>query len=208
MAKSIQKLPALQGLKNDEIMAALSTDPRKLKDIQQSIYLDSFAVKPENAGKYIEDMKKLQSAMMSSKDRSPEYQAFTAAVAEVAKLKPGSEGFEAASRKANEALLKSINVYSRDKEKVRFSDDGVARFDNTMDAMSIMKDNIPGIGEVIDARVDAINKARNAESADHKDHLDLKNYGAAHAQEEYAKRTGRQAQEKVKNTNESEPVLS
>ena len=56
MAKSIQKLPALQNLKNDEIVAALSTNPQKLKDMQQSLYRASYAVKPENAGKYVEDM--------------------------------------------------------------------------------------------------------------------------------------------------------
>ena len=125
-----------------------------------------------------------------------------------AKLKPGSEDFEAASLKANEALLKSIDVYSRDKEKVRFLDDGVARFDNAMDALSIMKDNIPGIGEVIDTRVSAINKTRKAESADHKDHLDLAEYGAERAQKEYAKRTGQPAQEKEPVKDENEPVLS
>ena len=208
MAKSIQKLPALQNAKNDEIVAALSTDPQKLKDLQQSVYLASFAVKPENAGKYVEDMKKLQASMMSSRKRSPEYQKFASAVAEVARLKPGSEGFEAASRKANEALLKSINVYSQDKEKVRFLDDGVARFDNTMDALSIMKDNIPGISDVIDARVSAINKTRKAESVDHKDHLDLTKYGAERAQAEYAKRTGQPAEEKEQVKVEDGPVLS
>ncbi len=208
MAKNIQKMPALQNLKNDEIVAALSTDPQKLKDLQQSVYRASYAVKPENAGKYVADMKKLQASMMSSKKRSPEYQKFASAVAEVAKLKPGSEGFEAASLKANEALLKSIDVYSRDKEKVRFSSDGVARFDNAMDALSIMKDNIPGIGEVIDTRVSAINKTRKAESADHKDHLDLTKYGAERAQKEYAKRTGQPAQEKEPVKDEDGPVLS
>ena len=208
MAKSIQKLPALQKLKNDEIVAALSTDPQRLKDMQQTVYLDSFTVKPENAAKYIEDMRTLQKSMMTSKDRSPEYQKFTAAVEEVAKLKPGSKDFADASRKANEALLKSINIYSRDKEKVRTFDGGVARFDNTMDALSIMKAHIPGIKDVIDARVDAINKTRGAESVDHKDHLDLSKYGAGRAQTEYEKRTGQPAQEKEQIKDDVGPILS
>lgn len=158
--------------------------------------------------KYIEDMKKLHATMMSSKKRSPEYQKFASAVEEVAKLKPGSADFEAASQKANEALLQTITVYTQDKEKVRFRDDGVARFDNTMDALSIMKDNIPGIGVVIDARVNSINKSRKAENTDHKDHLDLGKYGAAHAQKAYEKRTGHPAQENENIKNENEPVLS
>ena len=208
MAKSLQNLPAIQGMKNDEIVAALSTDPRKLKEMQQTVYLKSFDVPPDKARKYVEDMKKLHANMMSAKDRSPEYQAFAAAVEAAAKLKPGSDGFEAASRKANEALLKSIDVYSLGKEKVRFRDDGVARFDNTMDALSIMKDNVPGVGSVIDARVSAVNKTRKAESVDHKDHLDLTKYGAERAQAEYAKRTGQPAQEKEPVKDENEPVLS
>lgn len=111
-------------------------------------------------------------------------------------------------KESDEALLKSIDVYSRDKEKVRFSSDGVARFDNAMDALSIMKDNIPGIGEVIDTRVSAINKTRKAESVDHKDHLDLTKYGAERAQAENAKRTGQPAEEKEQVKDEDGPVLS
>lgn len=93
-------------------------------------------------------------------------------------------------------LRKPRNVYSHDKEKVRFQDDGIARFDNAMDALSIMKDNVPGVGDVIDARVKVINKARNAEDPEHKDHIDLSKYGAEHAAAENAKRTGQPAAEK------------
>ncbi len=139
---------------------------------------------------------------MSSKNRSPEYQKFAEAVGSFAKLDPNDPNFAEASQKANESLLKAINIYSQGKEKVRFQNDGISRFNNTMDALSIMKDHIPGIGDVIDSRVEAINKKRKAENALDEDHIDLKNFGAENARQERMKRTNAASTEPELETSE------
>ena len=67
------------------------------------------------------------------------------------------------------------------------------RFDNTMDALSIMKEHVPGIADVIDKHIDAINRERDAESIGDKDHIDLSKYGAERAKTAYERRTGHRA---------------
>ena len=179
--------------KDKGIFASFKDEDQYYEDFEQKLY-DGFHAQKTNLDKlsYIMELSAMSSDLAIIR----------------ARLMKVPSAVDRDDYKSEEALLKSINVYSQDKEKVRFLDDGVARFDNTMDALSIMKDNIPGIGDVIDARVSAINKTRKAESADHKDHLDLTKYGAERAQAEYAKRTGQPAEEKEQVKDEDGPVLS
>ena len=67
------------------------------------------------------------------------------------------------------------------KERLHFYDDGVARFDNSMEALSIMNDNVPGMKNVINSAVSKINKERKVIAGD-EEYLSLQDYGADNAE--------------------------
>ena len=65
------------------------------------------------------------------------------------------------------------------KERLHFHDDGVARFDNSMDALSIMNDNVPAMKKFINSAVSKINKERKAGD---EEYLSLQDYGTDNAE--------------------------
>ena len=118
----------------------------------------------------------LSDNMMPSAGRSTEYRNLCAAVKKVASCRACDNNL----LKANAALIDAIEAYTGDKMKVRRSNEGNARFDNALDALSIVNTYIPGSRYVVRRQVDSIRKARKV-APGHKDYVDINNYGAENA---------------------------
>ena len=83
--------------------------------------------------------------------------------------------------RANQTMLNTVKDYAAGKKSVRFWDSGKERFNNCMDSLAILKKHIPGMRQETQAIQDRVNEVRNV-SPDHKDYLDLSQYGAARAE--------------------------
>ena len=85
--------------------------------------------------------------------------------------------------------------------------DGVERFDNTLDALGILYKNVPALRPRIEELVNRTNKVRGAEDPNHKDHVDISNYGAERALKANMNRAYKAQGKKVEEPKKDEPQM-
>lgn len=161
---------------------------------------------PVNGRGLIEDMKKLFDNMMSSKDRSPEYKAMVKSVKRIADMDPAKLSTIQGQNyiiDANATLMRRIDTYMKGKKKVRRTDDGKERFNNSLDALAILDKYVPGAHDMALELVGRINSVRNADNEKNKNYVDLDNFGPKRAE---AAKAARQAKQQKKAETVKNPV--
>ena len=101
----------------------------------------------------------------------------------VADIDPDSPNYNETIMKANENLLQAVRVYIKGKESIRSTTNGNDRFNNALDVLGIMSDNVPGLQKVIDGMVNNINKKRGIKDDEQPGFIDIDDYGADRAAE-------------------------
>ena len=76
--------------------------------------------------------------------------------------------------------MRNTEGYAKGKKSVRLRPAGRERFDNSMDALAIMKKCVPGTGEMIDDIVDRTNEVRKVGKNDEY-YVDLAKFGEQRA---------------------------
>ncbi|MCR5213435.1 MAG: hypothetical protein K6E10_03395 [Eubacterium sp.] len=191
-ADRIKKRKVFQNMTEREVDASLSN----LKQVGKSygiVLKKTFDVSENKRQEYINEMKVLQTNMMSGEKRSPYYNDFCKAISDVAQLKPDASQNEIIA--ANAKLVYTIEAYTAGKKKVRITDGGKARFNNALDAISIVNKYIKGSSNFVKEQVDRINEVRNASKGD-KNFVDINKYGAERAKNEKAKKEAKQEAKK------------
>ncbi len=155
----------------------------------------------KNFDEYIKKMKTLSENLMSDDNRSKEYKAMVRCIKEVAQLKPGDKD-EIISK--NYKLMESVEKYMKGKKRVRKTEVGVEHFNNALDALAIMNEYNPMLTDKVASLVDRVNEVRGSELADHKDHVDIADFGAERAVEAKAKRIERTKEKKRELTMDKE----
>ena len=175
----------LAELSQEELQNCLET-PEKAINKVESIRKELYSIKPVDYEAYCSDMKKLLNNMKDSKGRSPEYKDLVRCVERAANLQNKEFGDEFSKETAytQSAFLLSFAItnYTKGKKSVRTFEGGRERFDNALDAASILTKYAEGSNKRIGQIVNRINKVRNAEK-NKDDAVDLNKYGAQRAQE-------------------------
>ncbi len=153
----------------------------------------------DNFKDYIKNMKSLSENMMEVDNRNPKYNAMAKAIKDVAALDPEKATKDEIMVK-NYRLMQNIEKNIKGRERVRRTDMGVDHFNTALDALSIMNDSNKALNAKTDAIVDSINYARGSESPNHKDHVDIKEFGVQHSAKAKAARTQRAREKKMERT--------
>ncbi|MBR6221960.1 MAG: hypothetical protein IKQ71_00835 [Lachnospiraceae bacterium] len=180
---------------NKETIRRALSSPENLAKTAVEFFGEPYKVNYFNVEKYLDDMNKLSKSMMSSEGRSKEYQAYANAVKRVADLKAKYDLSLDRDKTAcaeelvglNMDLVTSVQNYMGDKMKVRSTTNGKARFDNALDALAIVSQNMPKLRGFVSRTIDDINKARGAKAGSEK-FVGIEAYGAARAVEAKQKR--------------------
>ena len=192
MAEKIKTLPSfVQMVSDPDALDKCLTGEGSVGRTAGDIVARTYGVRDDNIATYINSMKELSDNLMSDKGRSKEYKAFHKAVENIADLKGKYDlnneeelnklGMLLVDLNAN--LISSINTYMKGKKNVRSSTDGQKRFNNSLDALSIMRDNVPGIKYQADALEKRINTVRKESMR-----INLSDYNATRAAKEAPKK--------------------
>jgi hypothetical protein len=173
---------------NEESLNFALSSSDNLDKVYNRAFGKPFSVNPDNISEYISEINKLAENMMSSEGRSDEYKAFAKAVKNIADLSGKYDYTSATDIKAASDEIVDLNMklfltaqnYITGKEKVRTTTDGKERFNNAIDALSIMSEHTANVKEFVDIMVDVINTKRKA-TLDSNKYVDIDNYGAARA---------------------------
>ncbi len=182
----------LDDLNKNDLEACL-VNPKEAIKKAESIRTDLYKIEPADYDNYVKDLQKLLDNMKNSKGRSTEYKDLETCVKRAAEL-PNKE-FSSEEAKAGAYMQSAFLVtfaitnYTKGKKSVRTFEGGRERFDNALDAASIVTKYAKNSNKRIDQIVDRINVVRN----DKKHPVRLEDYGAKRA-EEYKK-----AKEEAKN---------
>ena len=182
VAKRIEEFPTIEKLSPDEIVDTLS-HPSKISAMQKRFFREAHSVDPNNCQYYSDQLQKLHENMMPKEGRSTEYKNLYDAVERVADIDPDSPNYNETIMKANENLLQAVRVYIKGKESIRSTTNGNDRFNNALDVLGIMSDNVPGLQKVIDGMVNNINKKRGIKDDEQPGFIDIDDYGADRAAE-------------------------
>lgn len=181
-AKGVKNSYAFKNLSDKEVSQALFNKSAAL-ETQQRILRETYEVPKEEQAEYIRKMKELSQAMTPDKGKSPKYQALCRAVSGIAAIDPNDPNVRTKLMVANDKMLNSLVDYQKGKKSMRsILTDGQQRFDNSMDALSIMNDHVPGLRPYAKAQVDRTNAVRKVGEG-HKNFVDLANFGTERAKQ-------------------------
>lgn len=190
MSKSILEYTSLGELKLDDMKKFL-TNANRIQSadmIREAVKIDIFGVKPKYFEAYKKEMKLLSKNMLTKQGRSREYQNLYDAVKAASEidLTQGDAAVKIAD--ANKKVIDAVMKYTDGKEKVRTTTSGKDRFDNAIDAMSIVSAFAPATyKQYANELVSRINKARgidkltNAERQKRTDLVIMNSYGGERA---------------------------
>ncbi|MBO4887179.1 MAG: hypothetical protein J5589_02555 [Firmicutes bacterium] len=206
--KQIMKKNAFQDLKDVEVARYLF-NPGTVNNARYKIVNDLYAVPKENQRAYLNEMKSLSQTMYSAKGDSKEYKAMASYVKAIGDMDPDDPGLHDKLLLANEKLRGAIKIYAKGKKSVRTFQDGRDKFDNCLDALSVMNKHVPGMKQDADELVARTNEVRKAKPGQ-KDFVDLENYGAERARESHLERQLERTKSQVPNeklTNDKEQIM-
>ena len=142
-SKHIDKLYQLDDLSDEEIKNALKNKESVLR-LGESRRQQLYAIKGDRYNDFVNDMNTLKENMMSPTTiNSSEYKALYKAVKKAANLNNTTAGMNdeqksSAFINANIELINAIENYTKGKEKVRTTNNGNERINNSLDALSIV----------------------------------------------------------------------
>ncbi|MBR6315701.1 MAG: hypothetical protein IKR58_01715 [Lachnospiraceae bacterium] len=183
-------------LTEGQINAAIE-DPVALKTARDFMMSDAYRVPEERVHNYIKDMQELSKVIKPKEKRSPEYQRFFDAVKKAGEIDQNSPDAADRVAEANQELMKSITGYIKDKEKVRFGTGGQQRFNNAMDALSLVYMYTPTMTDRIRETMNGINKKRDVKKVTSPDYVEVTKFGLERAQADHKKRV-KEARKDVK----------
>ena len=139
-ATQIKNNPAIDNMGKEDLLTILNQDKRvaAFAGAYKEIENGSFKVEPKYQDGYFREMKELADNMMPKAGRTTAYQRVYDAVQAAANLDRKDPDLNNKIAVANKEILESVEAYTKGKKRVRASDDGKARFDNSMDALSIV----------------------------------------------------------------------
>ena len=184
-AKRVKRMSEFKEIiQNPVRLVSCLADPAAVELTRKRMLERTFKVDPENVASYVKRMKKLYKNIQPTGRMSTEYSNFKAAVEEIAKLDKKYdfetvEGRRKASKdtvKLNIDLFAACEKYMTGKEKVRGSLEGQMRFNNNLDALSLMVQFSPKMTRQVVTIVNNINKVRNLKSSD-PNYVRLYDYG-------------------------------
>ncbi|MCR5105393.1 MAG: hypothetical protein K6B68_13245 [Eubacterium sp.] len=196
-AEKIKQTLDLDDLHEVEINAMLSSPDKLRKGINHQ--LNTLYAPKENLKDYVKKMKTLADNMPMEENRSAQYNSMAKSIREVSEIDPGKASKDRIIIK-NYRLMQSIEKNIQGKERVRRTDSGTEHFNTALDALSIMNDHNPALNDKTSAIVNKINYTRGAEKSNHKDHVDINEYGAARSIEAKNARVQRSKERKLERT--------
>jgi hypothetical protein len=183
-AKKIKENPAIDDMNLDGVMTILE-QPKLVpaltgayKDVENGL----FKVEPKHYDGYFRELQTLKENMMSKEGRSKEYGRYYDAIDNAAKLSENRNDPDLANKiaLANKEILESVESYTKGKKSVRHSVDGQARFDNSMDGLSIVSIYAPkGCEARAEKLLARVNEVRGLEKGAK---LIMNDFGAENAQ--------------------------
>ena len=139
-----------------------------------------FGIPKERQASYLREMKGLARTMIPENGSSEAYQTLVKSVRAIGNMDPQDKNLEMKLIAANEKVMNAIKNYSKGKKSVRGSRDGQYKFDNCMDALSIVNNHVPGMHGEAKKLVDRTNEVRKAK-VDDDNFVDLSRYGSGRA---------------------------
>ena len=181
-ANGIKNNHVFKNVTDKEVSQALFNKEATL-EFQKQMLRETYEVPKEEQTEYIRKMKELSKAMVPPKGQSVQYQALYASVKRIGDLDPNDPSVRTKLMTANEKMLNSVVSYQKGKKSMRsVFTDSQKRFDNSMDALSIMNDHVPGFRPYAKAQVDRTNQVRKVKEG-HENFVDLKNFGVDRAKQ-------------------------
>ena len=193
--------------KNELLSVLKSPDPANPRNkvqlfdkIQSKVVNSIYGVEPSRQEAYLKEMKMLAENMMPKEGRTPLYQNFHQAVQDAASIDLNQPGASEKIAEANKKLIKAIKDYTKGKKKVRSSQDGRDRFDNAMDALSIVS-LFSRDAERMDVKelVTRVNTVRDAKTASNKDFVSMRKHGGERAKNRNKEIAAENQKKNVKN---------
>lgn len=196
-AEKIKQTLDLDDLHEVEINAMLSSPEKLRKGVNHQ--LNTLYAPKENLKDYVKKMKVLAENMPMDDYRTAQYNTMAKCIKEVSELDPDKASKDKIISK-NYKLMQSIERNIQGKERVRRTPAGIDHFNTALDALSIMNDYNPALNDKTGAIVDKINYTRGAERSNHKDHVDIKEFGAARSIEAKKARAQRAKERRLERT--------
>ena len=201
-AEKIKQTLDLTDLHEHEIDAMLSSPEMLQKGVNHQLTtLYAHKSDKKSMSDYVKKMKTLADNMPMDDSRSAAYNTMAKCIKDIAGMDPAkAEKNKDEIIAKNYKLMQSIEKNIGGKERVRRTTAGVEHFNTALDALSIMNDHNPALNDKTDAIVDKINYTRGAEDGKHKDHVNIKNYGAARSIEAKKNRAQKAKDRRIERT--------
>ncbi len=179
IAKEYMTRSGFRHMSDYEVSHALLTKEKAMA-AQQKVLERTFSVPKENQAEYIRKMKELSEAMVPAEGQSAKYQAMKKSVDAIAALDPKDPRTQEKLLLENGKLLGNLQTYTKGKKSKRFYETSQARFDNSLDVLSVVNDHVPGMRQYARQIVKRTNEVRNVGPMDD-DYVDLSEYGTERA---------------------------
>ena len=179
IAANLMERKAFKEMSDMDVSEALLSKENVLK-AQKSMVRKTFGVAKADRAEYIRKMKTLSETMASERGQSEKYNKLKKAVEGIAKLNPNDPEISKKMLDANVELMQSISGYTKGKKSVRTFQDSQDRFDNSIDALAIANEHVPGLKQYAKEIVDRTNEVRKTKPGD-EHFVDLAAYGAERA---------------------------
>ncbi len=196
-AEKIKRTLDLDDLHEVEIDSMLSNPENLRKGVNHQ--LNTLYAPKDNLKDYVKQMKTLADNMPMDDSRGAQYNTMANCIKDVAEIDPDKTSKDRIIIK-NYKLMQSIERNIQGKERVRRTDAGMEHFNTALDALSIMNDHNPALNDKTEAIVDKINYTRGSERSNHKDHVDIKEFGAARSIEAKKARAQRAKERRLERT--------
>ena len=196
-AEKIKQTLDLDDLHEVEINAMLSSPAKLKKGVNHQ--LNTLYAPNDNIKDYVKKMKVLAENMPMEDNRSAQYNTMANCIKEVSEIDPAKISRDRIIVK-NYKLMQSIERNIQGKERVRRTNSGMECFNTALDALAIMNDHNPALNDKTNSIVDKINYTRGSERSNHKDHIDIKEFGAARSVEAKKARVQRAKERRLERT--------
>ncbi|SNU08104.1 hypothetical protein SAMN06297422_11541 [Lachnospiraceae bacterium] len=196
-AEKIKQTLDLDDLHEVEINAMLSSPAKLKKGVNHQ--LNTLYAPNDNIKDYVKKMKVLAENMPMEDNRSAQYNTMANCIKEVSEIDPAKTSRDRIIVK-NYKLMQSIERNIQGKERVRRTNSGMECFNTALDALAIMNDHNPALNDKTNSIVDKINYTRGSERSNHKDHIDIKEFGAARSVEAKKARVQRAKERRLERT--------
>ena len=172
-------------LLTDQDLKAVIESPASARRYQEGAMKAFYGVKEENWATYKADLKKIYDNMLPEDGRTEKYKNLRAAMKNVFEIptppnlsEDQKQEIAGKIQKRTAQLVTAIEDYTKGKKKVRWNQYGKLAFNQTMDALAVVKRNAGNqLNARIKVQVDRINTVRGVD-ANSPDFVDLNKFGA------------------------------